>query len=133
MEPFPPDLQPPDGEHRTSLICPDCGGSVTVRAEGRGLLLFECRVGHLYTTEEMVIGKENHIEHVMWAAIHAYEEMAAFLRTLDQRAAETAVPQSERARRIEQATQNARVLRAVIENDRRVSLPVPVNGETATP
>jgi len=64
MEPFPPELRPSDGEQRSGLICPDCGGSISVRAQGRGLLIFECRVGHLYTTEEMLIGKEAHIEHV---------------------------------------------------------------------
>lgn len=132
MEPFPPDLQPSEGEQRSGLICPDCGGSISVRAQGRGLLLFECRVGHLYTTEEMLIGKEAHIEYLMWAAIYAYEEMAAFLRTLAARSEPVTVADSERERRIEQTAANVRALREIIEHDRRLMLAEPVDGEMTT-
>lgn len=133
MEPFPPDLQPSDGEQRSGLICPDCGGSISVRAQGRGLLVFECRVGHLYNTEEMLIGKEAHLEHLMWAAIHAYEELADFLRTLAERSQHVTMRESERERRTEQAAANARALREIIENDRRLMLPEPIDGETTAP
>ena len=87
MPTFPAHLGSSDGEQRTDLICPNCGGAIRVRAEGsRGALAFECMVGHLYTLDAFLMGKEEHIEDAMWAALYAYQEMASFLSDLAARA-----------------------------------------------
>jgi two-component system, chemotaxis family, protein-glutamate methylesterase/glutaminase len=133
MDAFPPDIAPADGKQPTSLICPDCGGSITVRALN-GIVAFECRVGHLYSLEDMIIGKEAHIEHVMWSAVHAYSEMAAFLRNIgDHNGSRSLVPDADRVRRLEQAEAHARRLREIVESDRRLTLPEPPHGETVEP
>ena len=133
MDAFPPDITPADGQQPTSLICPDCGGSITVKAID-GLLAFECRVGHAYSLEDMVVGKEAHIEYTMWAAVHAYAEMAALLRNVGERnGSRPWVPDAERVRRLEQAEAHAKNVRQIIESDRRLTLPEPPNGETVEP
>jgi two-component system, chemotaxis family, protein-glutamate methylesterase/glutaminase len=130
MDAFPADITPADGKQPTSLICPDCGGSITVRAVDR-LLAFECRVGHVYSLEDMLVGKEAHIEAVMWSAVHAYAEMAAFLRTLgDRDGSRRLVPDAERLRRFEQAEAHATSLRQMLESDRRLALPESLTSET---
>ena len=132
MEAFPADIRAPDGERPSGLICPDCGGSISVSVTD-GLLVFRCRVGHLYSVDDVLVGKEAHIEHTMCAAVHAYAEMAAFLRTLGQRDRATPIADTERARRAEQAEANARALRGILENDRRILLPEPLDDRATGP
>ena len=133
MNAFPPHITPADGQQPTSLICRDCGGSIAVRVIG-GFVAFECRVGHRYSLEDMVAGKEDHIEEAMWAAVHAYAEMAAFLRSVgDRNGSRAPVADADRVRRLEQAETLAKSLRQIVESDRRLTLPDALNDETAEP
>ena len=125
MSTFPAHVRSSDGEQRSDLICPNCGGVIRVRAEGSNdMLVFECMVGHLYTLEDFVVGKEDHIEDTMWAVIYAYQELAAFLSDLDQRGADHQAGASSevRTRRQEQAEMIARRLRELFEQDHRITL-----------
>ncbi len=65
----------------TGVACPDCGGSLTVRAEGDGgYLSFRCRIGHAFALESLLAAKEEAVERCLWVAVTRLEE----LRTLGQ-------------------------------------------------
>ena len=127
MSTFPHDLQPADGRQRTEIICPECGGSITVQAIGSGrVLAFRCRVGHAFTLEDMIVGKEAHIESLMWQMLHAYEEFAALLKDVgDPTNQLKSLPDHERVRRIRQVEENADELKRVIERDEPIKLAAP--------
>jgi two-component system chemotaxis response regulator CheB len=64
----------------SGLSCPDCFGVLGVSVEGRGRRLrFRCRIGHLYTLEEVIAGKEQLIENHLWAAVTALSELETLL------------------------------------------------------
>ena len=70
MDEFPRDISPVDGQATTTIICSDCGGNITVRAVGEDVsdssrLVFQCRVGHAYALDELLSGKEQHVERLM--------------------------------------------------------------------
>lgn len=67
----------------TGITCPDCSGAITAFRDGKKHLVFECRIGHVYTTAEFAAAKEQHAESVLWVAISALEELAAYLREMD--------------------------------------------------
>jgi two-component system chemotaxis response regulator CheB len=124
MDAFPTDIGPEDGERHTGMVCPDCNGALGVQAEDpTGRLLFRCRVGHAYSAEEVLIGKEERLEAVLWSAVHAAEELAAFLDGADDRVA--SLEAEERRSRIASLRANARIIRDVIANDRPVILGPP--------
>jgi hypothetical protein len=126
MNSLPADLRPGQGEQFTALICPNCSGAIVVRVEPRtGELIFRCRVGHLYSAEDVVVGKEEHVETTAWATVHAYEELAAFLRD-----AGNLIPSlsaAERDQRVALLDHNAAILRGLIENDRVIKLSIPAD------
>jgi two-component system, chemotaxis family, protein-glutamate methylesterase/glutaminase len=129
MDAFPADIRSGDGEQRTGMICPDCSGSLVVRAIGddvrdRARLVFKCRVGHAYGLGDLLVGKEEHIERTMWAAVFAYEEIAAILRDAARRDGRDAdgIDDAHAQRRIERAEQIARGLRDLIDRDESIRL-----------
>jgi hypothetical protein len=76
----------PDGIHVTGISCPDCGGVVGVRTEGRdAALLFECRIRHTYDVAELLAAKEEHLEGQMWRCLRGLEELATLLADLVER------------------------------------------------
>jgi two-component system, chemotaxis family, protein-glutamate methylesterase/glutaminase len=120
---FSPQLSSADGEQQAGVVCPECGGAVTVQAEGPGnpghLLVFRCRVGHRYSTQEFLLGKEQGLEVTLWRAVYAFEELAALLRTLEARDGQSMAQVAANYReRIVLADANARAVREVIEGDR---------------
>lgn len=132
MDAFPADIRGSDGEVHTGMICPDCSGNLVVRAIGddvtdRGRLVFKCRVGHIYGLDELLVGKEAHIERSMWAAVFAYEELAALLRDLAGRevGGSDAVHDDQRRRRLERADEIAQHLRGLIDRDESIRLKQP--------
>lgn len=61
------------GPHRselTALTCPDCGGTLWWH-EDYGSERFRCRVGHSYSAEGLLAGKNAAVEAALWAAIVA--------------------------------------------------------------
>src|SRR4051812_38139163 len=72
----------PDGKEQvTAVACPDCSGTLTVRAMGK-LILFRCRIGHVYAVPELLASKERRLEERMWSAVAALDELAALLHDL---------------------------------------------------
>src|SRR5688572_30172160 len=127
MDAFPADIRSGDGEQRTGMICPDCSGSLVVRAIGDDVrdharLVFKCRVGHAYGLEDLLVGKEEHIERTIWAAVFAYEEIAAILRDVARRDGRDTdgIDDAQTQRRIERAEQIARGLRGLIDRDESI-------------
>ena len=132
MRAFPADIRSNDGDAPSGIVCPDCNGNIVVGAiedgaADRRRLVFKCRVGHVYGLEELLIGKEAHIERTMWSALFAYEELAAILRDLGQRGGPDtdAVDDDERRSRIERADGIAAALRALIDRDESIRLTNP--------
>lgn len=82
MDALPKPLPLEGMEAFTGLNCPDCRGSLTVRLH-RHHAFFTCRVGHAYSTDELIAGKEAALEARLWEAVYAFEEMAVLLADLD--------------------------------------------------
>ena len=61
--------------------CPDCTGTLWEVREG-GLLRFECRVGHAYSADSMVVAQDEATER----ALRSLEENAALARRMADRA-----------------------------------------------
>jgi two-component system chemotaxis response regulator CheB len=122
MHAVPPELDAVTSPLVAGLSCPDCCGMLSVRIEGkRGDLVFECRVGHTYSTDELLLGKEESLDERLWIAYTALEELVALLDDLDQR--ETSVEARRRyADRRERARAHAARLRPIIEENRPVAL-----------
>jgi two-component system chemotaxis response regulator CheB len=123
MRAVPADPPAAPNEVVSGLSCPECLGVLNVSADGpRATLRFRCRVGHLYSTEEVVIGKERRLEEHVWMAVTLLEELVTFLHELgdggSDPVARTCV---ERAAR---ATGQARTLRQFLADN----VPTAVSG-----
>lgn len=102
-------------EEISGLSCPECYGVLNVSTEGDGRVLrFRCRIGHLYSSDEVVVGKERSVEDHLWAAVTALTELAAMLHEIvaSGRDANRAETFTTRARR---ATEQAAALRSVLD------------------
>ena len=113
-----PEHQPIDGvEAFTGLNCPDCRGSLTMRLH-RVHAFFPCRVGHAYTSDELIVGKEAALETRLWEAVYAFEEMAALLADLDHYRVTESVDIAACRDRAAAARAQALRLRSIIQTDR---------------
>ena len=65
----------------TPFTCPDCHGTIW-EVEDEGGLRFECRVGHSYSPETMMIANHESLERALWAALRSLEESASLSRRL---------------------------------------------------
>ena len=113
-----PEHRPMDGvEAFTGLNCPDCRGSLTIRLH-HSSAFFTCRVGHAYSSDELIAGKEAALETRMWEAVYAFEELAALLADLDHHrlteSADIAACRDRTAAAREQAVR----LRSIVQTDR---------------
>ena len=63
----------------TGAVCVECPGVIHVRAEGSGELRFTCRVGHAFSLNELIEGKERKLEEWLWSALESIQELAALL------------------------------------------------------
>jgi hypothetical protein len=110
----------------SGISCPDCGGVLMVRTEGRdATLVFECRIGNTLDVPELLAAKEERLEEHLWAAHTVLEELTQLLQDLMAVGAEhgetlTAIQAyRERAAR---ARANAASLREAIRTCRPVNL-----------
>jgi hypothetical protein len=95
---------------------------LNVSTEGpHATLLFRCRIGHRYSADEVLFGKEHLIEEHTWAAVTALSELAVFLRELvaSGRAGPRGPVLEERARRADEQQQQ---LRRFIEQNEPIDL-----------
>jgi len=132
MRALPKNLQPDAREELTGLICPDCAGAicVTVLSGSTVSLLYACRIGHTYSTTELLATKEQRLEERLWAAVYSFEELTTFLQELDGEQPEAGFAEHHREdlrARARSAAENARRIREILETDR----PLPVAPWTA--
>jgi two-component system, chemotaxis family, protein-glutamate methylesterase/glutaminase len=121
-----------DGDERlTGVACPDCGGTLTVRAEGRsGYLHFRCRIRHAFSVGSLLATKEDVLEATLWASVRALEELAALLGDLHR----LGDPYSDSCRaddarrRITELERAGAVLRGVLDGNVPLAL-VPSDGD----
>lgn len=65
----------------TSFTCPECKGAIhEIREEG--LTRFRCRVGHAYSTSDLLTDKAKSVEEALWVALQTLEERAQMLELL---------------------------------------------------
>lgn len=111
----------------TGLTCPDCGGSLSVRAEGAsGYLYFRCRIGHVFALDSLVAAKEDGVERCLWVAVTALEELLALGRDLQrpEGAFDPAHDPADLADRLTRLQADAETVRRVVERNRALALRV---------
>ena len=88
-----PEQQPGSGEMAdlTPLTCPECGGTLWHRAD-YGAERYRCRVGHTFSADGLMLGKQAALESALWAAIVALEERAEVSRRIARRLEVTGRP-----------------------------------------
>lgn len=109
-----------------SLVCPECGGALSVKAEGDAeYLLFVCQVGHSYSATTLLPEKEERVEQVLWSAVYLVEELADLLTDLAARGSGDQAPQREwpaARRRIQRLRDQARRLRDLLNDNEPIDL-----------
>lgn len=72
----------------TPLTCPECGGTLWDRQD-YGAERYRCRVGHTFSADGLMLGKQAALESALWAAIVALDERAEVSRRIAIRLQET--------------------------------------------
>jgi two-component system, chemotaxis family, protein-glutamate methylesterase/glutaminase len=123
MYAIPPRVDATPEPQISGLSCPDCCGILRVESEGkRPDLVFECRVGHRYSVEELLVAKEERLHARLWTAYTALTELVALLEDLVAR--EVSEDGRRRyAERTDVARTQADHLRRLIEDNRPLTLP----------
>jgi two-component system, chemotaxis family, protein-glutamate methylesterase/glutaminase len=100
----------------TGISCPECFGVLNARVGGaHASLRFRCRTGHLYSLEEVIVGKEGLIEEHLWAAMTALDELGTLLR---ETIAHGKAPDADAfARRAEEASRTQEELRGLLQGN----------------
>jgi two-component system chemotaxis response regulator CheB len=126
MHALPPDLAVADAPRVTGVTCPVCAGVLQVEREGHGNLRFVCRVGHALSVDELLVAKEEKIEDDLWANVRGLEELIALLSDLELHARRDGRARHQiggpHDRRIGQAREHVRRLRAILAENRPVDL-----------
>jgi hypothetical protein len=113
------------GESLTGFTCPDCQGSIELVAEGELVPpLFRCRIGHTFTSTELLMGKEDRVEYLAWALLTSLEELAALLVDLDQ-SNDPSTQHAQYQNRIERVSRQIACVRTLIDGGRPVVLEEP--------
>jgi two-component system chemotaxis response regulator CheB len=68
----------------SAFTCPDCGGSLW-KVDDYGVERYRCRVGHLFSDDGLLLGKQEALEAAVWAAMVALEEKADVCRRIARR------------------------------------------------
>jgi hypothetical protein len=107
-------------EHQyTGIVCVECPGVVGVRVEGQGELRFTCRVGHAFSVNDLIGGKDQKIEEWLWSALESMKELATLLRDLQQIGADGA---ANYAARIDTLERQAKLLGQILQSNDPVVL-----------
>jgi two-component system chemotaxis response regulator CheB len=100
----------------TRYTCPDCGGVLFERHEGR-LARFECSVGHVFSIESLSSAQAEALETALWAAVRSLEDRAVLLQRLASRARSSQNDRSADAfaRQASEALDRAATIRQAIQ------------------
>lgn len=72
----------PEG-NPSELACPECGGVLWEQTEPH--YRFQCRIGHSYSPDSLVVRHSQKVEEALWSAVVALEERADLLTRVGQR------------------------------------------------
>jgi two-component system, chemotaxis family, protein-glutamate methylesterase/glutaminase len=120
---LPPSIE--NSPQPAALVCPDCGGVISVRREGQqDYLLFSCQVGHAYSVATLIAGKEERLEEVLWSSVYLLEELARLLTGVADRAERETGQQPWAAahRRLQQLQAHAQRVRLVLDETEPMTL-----------
>lgn len=109
-----------DGLLGTDIGCADCRGVLCVQEVGdHGWLTFRCRVGHAFSTESLLLSKENQLEESLWMTIEVLEEIAQLYGALSTLGSPgVGIPGgSLSASRLARARRHLRMLRRIVETE----------------
>ena len=120
-----PAQRPTEGvETFTRLVCPDCRGGLTILIHNGRAAAFTCLVGHSYSVEELIAGKETALEGRLWEAVHAFEEMAILLAALERHHLTDGLDTVACQQRATLAREQAAGLRSIIQADRPLAVSI---------
>jgi hypothetical protein len=108
-----------------SLVCPDCGGILSVQVQGDGdYLLFVCQVGHSFSATTLLTEKEQRLEEVLWSGVYLLEELADLLADVAGRGGpDRGLPDWPAGRRrIQRLSDGAGVLRRLLHDNEPIDL-----------
>jgi two-component system chemotaxis response regulator CheB len=97
---------------KTRLTCPDCHGPIE-RFQFGPIKEFKCRVGHAYSSENMLVAHEDAEERALWSAVESLEEGADLVDEL--RATRKGPPTNGSAMAAATKRKLAKAIRAAIE------------------
>ena len=107
-------------DNLSGFTCPECGGAVWEQVGGR-TVEFECRVGHHYAADAMLVEHANAHEAALWTALRLTAEHGALRRRLADLSRQRGLGRA--AARFEaeasEADQDVERLRRMIEADER--------------
>ncbi len=121
MNSLPEELPRGGNEAFCGLVCPDCAGNIVVHVQQRHVT-FRCRVGHAFSTGELLTAKETALERRMWSAIFAYEELTSLLGELETHDLMDGFGLEDCRRRAAVAREHAVRLRNLLQEDRSLGL-----------
>src|SRR5262249_40642398 len=94
----------------TRLVCPDCGGSLTVqKANGRAAIFFTCRIGHGYGLADVLTAKEHGVEAALWKVVYVLQELTDLLQDLEQQDLDEPSPAACRTRAAQAGAHGERI------------------------
>jgi two-component system chemotaxis response regulator CheB len=100
----------------SEFTCPECGGTLW-EDRSYGTERYRCRVGHSFSADNLLIGKQDAIEAALWAAIVALQERADISKRVMKRLEGVARPARllRLQREIEETSGRVNVLHGLID------------------
>ena len=115
------------GEEVTGISCPDCPGVLGVSTENDHLR-FRCRIGHVYSLQDLIEAKERRLEDLLLAPTTALDELATLLRNATAMGKAIGPSEHFEARAV-RALQHAATIRELIEDNE----PTRLDGDANAP
>ncbi|MEQ8671572.1 MAG: chemotaxis protein CheB [Aggregatilineales bacterium] len=109
-----------DEGNMTDLICPECGGVLVEFKGGKDgqLVAFECRVGHRYSLQSMMLHHSEATEAALWAAVRALEERNSLCKRMVEHVSEWSdqTMKQKYEAKAREANEHADVIRQILLN-----------------
>jgi hypothetical protein len=112
------------GHQVTGLACPSCPGVLTVHVDdaGESFVHFRCRIGHTFSTQELLVAKEKSFEDHLWNSTTALDELANLIADLQSSPPPDIAPASNLGARRERALEQIKLIRQIIEQNQPIEL-----------
>jgi hypothetical protein len=112
------------GDQVTGLSCPSCPGVLSVHVDDTGdsFVHFRCRIGHTFSTQELLVAKERGFEDHLWNATTALDELANLIADLQSSPPAEIAPANNLGARRERALEQIKAIRQIIEQNQPIEL-----------